>query len=282
MRKLSLILAITSLAAIACSSDEEFEQSASPLIINAEAENIASTRTVLSEDGRSIFWDVDDSLSVFLGGDIMNCAVVYGQPNGRSAKFIVDGKFIIGGTTDDNGTSYTNVALYPYDESATILDSDTLYTVFPAVQKAVINSIPNDVPMVAAVANVSTTSFTFKNVCSFIRLSLTSPTDVAISKIVLISDLKPLSGGVALNVFDAGSTVLGAGNNTITLNCDGISLSASPTVFFMALLPVTFSDNAWSVELFDDNGGTMKFVFPAFTFERNKYYTLNINYVPVE
>ena len=280
MRNFRFLLALSVIVAVGCNSDDEFGTSMKPLILEVQAEELGVTRTVLSDDGRSIFWDVNDSLSVFLGGDIMNCAVVYGVPDGRSAKFIVDGKFIIGGTTDDEGVSYTNVALYPYAESASMLDSDTLYTMYPAVQRAVLNSIPNGVPMIAATDNVTTTSFSFKNISSFIRFSVSSPINTEISHIVLSADLKPLSGEILVDVNSANYKIVGQSGNTITLDCNKIAIGDTPVVFFMSVLPIEFGDDEWSVELFDTNGGSMKFILPAFTFERNKFYTLNVNYVP--
>lgn len=281
MKKVGFILTLAAFIATGCSSDEEFTPSYVPYVIDAEVEDFtSSTRTTLDNDGRSIFWDTNDSLSVFLGGDIMNCAVIYGTPEGRSAKFIVEGKFIIGGTTDDEGFSYTNVALYPYNKSAALIDNDTVSTIFPAKQKAVVNSIPNGVPMVAEVGNVSTTSFTFKNVCSFIRFSLSSPVDVAISSIVLTSGVKPVTGDLLVDVTTANYKMGDTTGNNITLDCNGVALNTTPTTLFMALLPVEFGDDEWSVELFDANGGSMKFILPAFTFERNTFYTLNVNYVP--
>ena len=101
MKKIAFMLIFPALVAVGCSSDDELAPSVSPYIIDVEAEELQPTRTSLSEDGQSIFWDADDSLSVFLGGDIMSYAVIYGEPQGRSAKFIVDGKFVIGGTVDD-------------------------------------------------------------------------------------------------------------------------------------------------------------------------------------
>lgn len=280
MKKIAFMLIFPALVAVGCSSDDELAPSVSPYIIDVEAEELQPTRTSLSEDGQSIFWDADDSLSVFLGGDIMSYAVIYGEPQGRSAKFIVDGKFVIGGTVDDDGGIYTNVALYPYYKSAQMLENDTVHTLFPSRQKAVLNSIPNRVPMVAAVGNVSTTTFSFKNVCSFIRFSLSSPVDVGISSIVLTSENKAVSGEIVVDVNTADAAVAVVGGNTITLDCSGVSLGSTPTTLFMALLPMEFEDDGWSVELFDANGGSMKFVLPAFTFERNTFYTLNVNYVP--
>lgn len=281
MKKTVFILMFPMLVAAGCSSDEEFTSSPVPYVIDVEAEGLStSTRTRLDNDGRSIFWDANDSLSVFLGGDIMNCAVIYGTPNGGSAKFIVEGKFIIGGTTDDEGFSYTNVALYPYNKSAELIDNNTVSTIFQAKQEAVVNSIPNGAPMVASVGNVSTTSFTFKNVCSFIRFSLSSPVNVEISSIVLTSAIKPVAGDLLVDVTSANYKMGETTGKSITLDCSGISLNTTPTIFFMSLLPVEFGDDEWSIELFDANGGSMKFIMPAFTFERNTFYTLNVNYVP--
>lgn len=281
MIRVNFILATCMLLTAACSSDDEITVQQKPFIFEAVAEDLAYTRTNLSDDGVTILWEANDSLSVFLGGDIMCHAVIYGEAKSSVAKFMVDGKFIIGGTEDDEGDIYTNVALYPYYKFASLPATDTVQTLFPTYQKAVLSSIPNGSPMVAVVGNVSTTSFTFKSVSSFIRFSMTSPVDVPLSHIVLTSDNKAVAGEVLVNVASADAKLLGTGANTITLDCSGISIGTTPTRFFMALLPTAFADDEWGVELFDANGGSMKFVLPAFTFARNKFYTLNVNYVPV-
>ncbi len=267
-----------------CSSDDEQSLQRRPLLLGAATENItASTRTTLNDDGVSVYWDANDSLSVFLGGDIMNCAVVYGEPDGRNAKFLVEGSFVIGGTVDEEGAEYTNVALYPYYEFASLVAPDTLATLFPTHQRAVLNSIPDGSPMVAAVGNVTTTSFTFKNVCCFIRFALTAANDTKIERIVLASPGKVVSGNMHIKV---GANIPPVvlmdkdGEHSVTLNCGAASISSEPVYLFMALPPVAFGEDEWSVQLFDDAGSSMTLTLPAFTLERNHFYTMYVDYVP--
>ncbi|MBR3856169.1 MAG: hypothetical protein IKM65_08450 [Bacteroidaceae bacterium] len=284
MSRLSLILCASLLLVSACSSDDEPSLGKRPRLLGATIEDIAEpSRTTLSDDGVSVYWDANDSLSVFLGGNIMNCAIVYGLPDGRNAKFMVEGSFIIGGTVDDEGTEYTNVALYPYYEDAALVAPDTVATLFPAWQKAVPNSIPDGSPMVAAVGNVTTTSFAFKNVCSFIRFALTAPSDTKITRIVLSSPDKIVSGNMLIKVgADIPPVVLmdEAGEHSVTLDCGTTSIGSEPLYLFMALPPVAFGEDGWSVQLFDDAGSSMTLTPPAFTFERNHFYTMNVDYVP--
>ena len=280
MRRSNTILLSLLLMATACSSDDDIVSVESYKIITADIVDEA-TRTSLAADGCSVFWSPDDSLSVFLGSKDMNCAVVYGVPDGLRARFIVD-DFILGGTAGkDEGL--TNVALYPYDASAELVTIDSVKSRFPSFQRAVVNSIPDYSPMVAAVGNVSTSSFSFRNVCAFIRFNITSAVAADLSHIVLISHNKPIAGDVLYHVVagvEPHSKVVSNGVNTITLDCNGLSIGSQALVVYMALLPVGFEQNGWSVELFDKSGSSMNMSLPAFDFERNKLYTLNVNYVP--
>lgn len=284
MSRLNFILYVSVLFVAACSSDDEQSLEKRPRLLGATIEEVAEpSRTTLSDDGVSVYWDANDSLSVFLGGNIMNCAIVYGLPDGRNAKFLVEGSFIIGGTVDDEGTEYTNVALYPYYENAALVAPDTVATLMPTQQRAVLNSIPDGSPMVAAVGNVTTTSFTFKNVCSFIRFALTAASDTKITRIVLSSPDKILSGNMRIKVgANIPPVVLmdEGGEHSVTLDCGAISIGREPVYLFMALPPVAFGEDGWSVQLFDESGLSMSLTPPAFTFERNHFYTMNVDYVP--
>lgn len=284
MSRLNFILYASVLFVAACSSDDEQSLENRPRLLGATIEEVAEpSRTTLSDDGVSVYWDANDSLSVFLGGNIMNCAVVYGLPDGRNAKFLVEGSFIIGGTVDDEGTEYTNVALYPYYENAALVAPDTVATLMPTQQGAVLNSIPDGSPMVAAVGNVTTTSFTFKNVCSFIRFALTAPSDTKITRIVLSSPDKIVSGNMRIKVgANIPPVVLmdEGGEHSVTLDCGTASIGREPVYLFMALPPVAFGEDGWSVQLFDESGSSMSLTPPAFTFERNHFYTMNVDYVP--
>lgn len=284
MSRLNFILYASVLFVAACSSDDEQSLENRPRLLGATIEEVAEpSRTTLSDDGVSVYWDANDSLSVFLGGNIMNCAVVYGLPDGRNAKFLVEGSFIIGGTVDDEGTEYTNVALYPYYENAALVAPDTVATLMPTRQRAVLNSIPDGSPMVAAVGNVTTTSFTFKNVCSFIRFALTAPSDTKITRIVLSSPDKIVSGNMRIKVgANIPPVVLmdEGGEHSVTLDCGTASIGSEPVYLFMALPPVAFGEDGWSVQLFDESGSSMSLTPPAFTFERNHFYTMNVDYVP--
>lgn len=282
MKKTALMLLMPLVVAVGCSNEEEITLSAEPMIISAAIDNEEAARTTLSSDAKSVFWEKNDSLSVFLGGNIMNCAVVYGEPDGSDALFIVDGSFIIGGTVDKEGDFYTNLALYPYYASAVLVASDTVKTYFPATQKAVLQSIPDGSPMVAAVGNVSTTTFTFKNVCSFIRFNISTTGALAVSRIVLTAEDKPLAGDILINIEEGGlpsSQVLEDNSvNTITLECDRMPIGPTPTAVFMAVIPGEFENEKWNVEIFEENGGSVKYLLPEFTLERRNYYTLNIDY----
>lgn len=281
MKGLSFYLFLFVLLVVSCHNDDsQYKKPVTDALIRATIENDV-TRTYLHNDGKSIYWELDDSLSVFLGASTMNCATVYGVPDGYNADFIVDADIILGGTTSPDGEAYTNVALYPYDRNASLLNNDLLKTVFPSVQKAVVNSIPDGSIMVAVVDNITTTSFTFRNVSSFLRLSIKSDISAELSSIVLTSLDGAVSGSVNITA-SAGALPTIAFNsdalNTITLDCDGVSIGATPTVLFMALPPTVISDGGWSLKITDSNSRTMELSLPAFAFERNRYYTLDVDY----
>lgn len=280
-------VALLGLLVWACSDDDndailaDDSQEQYPMIISASVAVDEPTRITLHDDGRSLFWDLDDSLSVFISSASQNCATVYGEPNGRFADFVVSGDIVMEGDTCEDGTPYTNLALYPYDRQAELAGVNVIRTTFAQDQEGVVNSVPDNAPMVAVADNAFDDDFPFRNVSSFIRLSLTSEQSVTISRVVLTSLDVPIAGPSEISVYsDKAPTmkVLGNGSYSITLYVNGLEIGREPVVVFMALPPVSFDAGGWSIRVVDDNYGYMDVSLPAFTFERNKYYTLPLVY----
>lgn len=286
MEKIGFFLLVAVMFIAGCSKeydDAVVDRNMAPIVISASVDDGDATRVVLDSDGKRLFWESDDSLSVFLGTSTMHCAYIHGVPNGTNADFMVNGDIILGGSTDSGGEQYTNVAFYPFDKDVTMVDVGVLAIDFPSVQKAVPNSIPRNAPMAASVESATTEEFMFRNVSSFIKFVITADETVGLSSILLTSNGSPLSGASTIYVSHGDEpqlTISDDGNSAITLDCDGIELGTTPVVLYMALPPYSFGEGELSLRFNDTDGGSMVKELPAFTFERSRYYTLELVVAP--
>ena len=190
--KIYCFLPVLALMAVACTQEQPTSEE---LCFSVRWGENPLTRTVLQEDGTSVWWCPDEYIKVFSN----DMAGMFYSTNAENAETIE----IRGGLVPNNGrdgnANGTYLALYPYDADAFIDPADeTITLTVPCNQQGCSGTFADKT--VPAVARSRTYSFSFYNVCGGARFSVTEP---GIVKAVFSSvSGEPLAGKVCVG-FDA-------------------------------------------------------------------------------
>ena len=182
-RVLFLSVAVVTLAA--CYKEPEIPRVKRAVVLKASTENPLDVMSKTILDGTGIVWSGVESINVFTS-------------DGENARFTADGNGSIGTFTGDSLSGKMLYAIYPYAAGNT-LDGSMITFTLPREQTYARSSFGQG-------ANVSVGfikewaddagSINFKNVCGYIKVSLTlDPGDVAsVGRIVLTDPNNVLSG----------------------------------------------------------------------------------------
>lgn len=264
MKKASILL-ISALMAVmsGCQTDtvQETMTENDPHKIFAVIEEDAATKTSLSRNNK-ILWSEGDQIAVFQNSRSGSIYQVDPESVGSSSAtfFCVENK-------SKGVTIGADIAFYPYGSGmyCTALGEDR-YEIsdydFPSVQTYVADSFCEEAYPMAAVSEVGSEDFSFRNISGVLKLMLTG--SEAVKSITLQGNADEILSG-------KGVVTVGSGNfepvvtfgtsvgNVVTLDCSSAPVSLNketPTAFLIALPPVTF-ETGFNVVVEGVSGGKM-------------------------
>ncbi|MBQ8169470.1 MAG: hypothetical protein IJZ98_01870 [Bacteroidales bacterium] len=264
MKKASILLISALMAVLSgCQTDtvQETMTGNDPHKIFAVIEEDAATKTSLNRNNR-ILWSEGDQITVFQNsrsGSVYQVAPEY--VGSSSAAFVcVENK-------SKGVTIGADVAFYPYKSGmyCTAL-GDGKYEIndydFPAVQTYVADSFCEESYPMAAVSEVGSDDFSFRNISGVLKLLLTG--SEAVKSITLKGNADEILSGKGVVTVGSGEFVPEVTFGTsvgkvVTLDCTSSPVSLNretPTAFLIALPPVTF-EKGFNVVIEGVSGGKM-------------------------
>lgn len=275
MKRLLTILSL--LLAVACSN--LYEDRSSSVLDDINQVFYASitddTRTYLNDDIQ-FRWTSKDQISIFKGNAQNKPYEFMGETGASSGNF----QYVNGGSATVGESVPTNYAVYPYNQSTSIDNSGVISYYWPDTQFYAENSVGLGANvMVAATKSVSDYNLYFKNVGSYLCISLYG-VQQGVSSIELTSLAgETLVGASLISIGDDSipTCQMSGDKNQITLDCNGVVIVGAtknkPTSFWFVLPPTTLTQG-FKVAV---NGvdGTQEFVVnESVDFKRNVYTTM--------
>ena len=228
MRKLSYFAAlVVAMTAVSCVEDINTDVPQNGEKTFQATFDATASKAVLKPDATEskVEWNKNDQVSVLVGeSNYMYVA----QADGLSTTLTTSATGV-----PAEGTFY---AIYPYDESATLADG-VVTTSLPASQTAVKGSFATHL----AVAQTTSSSMAFKNVCGLVKVNVSS--DNVTSIVFKGNSGEIVAGAVNVAVTDAPAwtAVAEQGDTTVTLlPAAGKSVIEAGDYYF-AVLPQTFA-----------------------------------------
>lgn len=213
------------------------------------------TRTIL-RTGNVAIWAANDAISVWMNDGMQKFVTLSG---GERAVFE--------GLTAAMSTLSDAYALYPYDEHAA-LSGTTMTTVLNADQKAYENSydIHSAVAVSQLVASEQEAGGLFRNVCSFIRFSISSEYsgEKVMSATFSGRNGEALAGDLSIDVTNIEQPVgriIGNEKTSVTIDANGTmdgELLNDGTTYVFIILPQTLS-KGFEIKLTSESGKTCTF-----------------------
>ena len=274
MKRLFSIFSVAVLL-VGCTQFDDLEQ---PVVIGEQNDSAKQSiyagfaeeesRTYVEND-KDILWHNGDALSLFYS----NCRNIKFEYNGEDGARMAKFDYIYGtGNLNDKTLKVIRThALYPYDESSSIVYDDNLttfdiLTTFPAVQNYVPNSFGRGANIMVAAAKSSSNELRNENVYfrsagGFITFKLYGE-GVKVKSLKLVArDNEKIAGGATIRTYYDKAPVVTMADDAlseITLDCgaEGVALGAdkeSATEFWFALPPTTF-DAGFRLEATDTDG----------------------------
>lgn len=239
---IGLHLLLTMGALCACTENQEQDVATEFQTFTATFAEGPVTRTLLanaSEGERNVLWAEGDKVSIdgklFTAGNISSDGMT-ATLTGMGAEKEADGKYRAyypSGIVEDRVLSLPGTQNYRGKDASTGLP------------------IIDEFPMYAESA---TSQLTFRNLCAVFAFSIAGPTNQKVTKVVVSSKDKALWGPFTL---DEGTVVMNGedeGYRTLVLSCgNGISLSATPQTFFVAIPPGQYDPGNVSVVFYNGN-----------------------------
>lgn len=251
-----LLIPVSVVLAVACSKDsvQMSQEIITDKIIYATANS--DSRTYFEDNGDDNFshrWSDSDEIGVF---DKSTAAEHYILTSGANT---AEGTFLRINIPEAGRSLEHSFAVYPYSTENNVTTDGVFRVNFPAVQtfyKQHPDSYGRGCGIM--VAQGENNCYSFKNVCGFLRISLTG--GVTIKRITLAGNNdEPIAGegivnykfgtetsgniveGTRANKETPTTTMFATGAKEITLDCgDGIALSEQATAFVFALPPTGF------------------------------------------
>ncbi len=191
------LMAIASLIAFSCTPEKEAEPTVLPRgskTIVAEREGLdPATRASVQPDGKSVWWNVGDCISVFAGGGSAGSVFTSTETqDGSTASF-----------AGEIGSASTYYAVYPADCNPSVDESGVFTLTLPAAQQAVAGSF--DAKAFPTLAQSTSLSMKFFNTAGGIKFSVS---EEGISEIVIKGCNGENLAGRASFAFEGGVPVL--------------------------------------------------------------------------
>lgn len=257
-RILTLFAAACALAS--CSQDEVVTPNIpteKPTYYATFVDTEGESRTYLDENLK-LLWHNDDRISLF--ATTYNEEYAFADPTGSNSgafNAVVKDSYVTG-----NAIS-TTYAVYPYNASNAISNSEVLTIHFPAEQTYTENSFGRGANTMVAAAQSSTSKLLpFRNAGGYLMLKLHGE-NKTVKSIELKGNNEEVISGAATAEAKYGylpSITMGnEGGKTITLTCqEAVTLGASEaeaTVFWLVVPPITFEEG-FTITVSDENGDT--------------------------
>ena len=244
---------------------DEFATDIPQRIITAYLEGHDETRTELSgPDADGIYypyWSEGDEVAVWADG--INVTDKYKLADGSGT-----GKASFKGTLSGSRM----VGLYPYsDKTQEGLDGDVLTLELPSTQSYLAGSFGQGAYPMLAVSESD--SFTFKNLCAVLKLSLTG--EEAVNEILFRAHDSgmPVSGKATVRTdFDKDpELVMSAGGSPeVTLSCGFVPLDKTVPTDFFIVVPAGTYKGGFTVEIKTFTGTVTKSTSADITFQRSQ------------
>lgn len=254
---LSLLLAV--FVTYGCQNDETvIDNSTGKHIISAAISDFES-RTSLND--RTILWQEDDLLSVFLGTTTNQKFAIHSGAGTNFAEFVSDGKIYITGGAESDENAFVNVAFYPYNNDISIVKNESTYkieTSLPKVQIYRENSFGQDAfPMAAVTSSNKEYAFAFKNVCGYLKMNLKGTATIVQAEVR--SAYNKLSGPCDITVANGVVPQIQMADesfSSVILDCsEGVTLNETEYTSFIFVIPPTkFKENDLSFIFYDSDG----------------------------
>ena len=282
MKRFSIFV-LAAIFFVACATDQttDVQPIDAPETLTVSFEE--DTRIQLNENQKTV-WTEGDLVSVFYRSNANQKWQFQGKTGDTNGTL----KRISHGNTPNIGLDKV-VAVYPYNEEHLIeLQTGNIQASLPYIQEYAEDSF--GIGSSIMISSSRTDKLYLKNVCGWLKLQITG--NATIDHITLKGNNgEQVAGNVFITADDASCTLAsdlndlydeGSGDlegalidpNTISslvgLDCgDGVTLSAEPTVFYIALPPQTFEKGV-TVNIFDASGKVMtKSTDKSLTIERN-------------
>ena len=264
MNKASILLISALMAVLSgCQTDtvQETMTGNDPHKIFAVIEEDAATKTSLNKNNK-ILWSEGDQIVVFQNSRSGSIYQVDPESVGSSSAtfFCVENK-------SKGVTIGADIAFYPHGSGmyCTALGEDR-YEIsdydFPSVQTYVADSFCEEAYPMAAVSEVGSEDFSFRNISGVLKLMLTG--SEAVKSITLQGNADEILSGKGVVTVGSGNfepvVTFGASvGNVVTLDCSSAPVTLNketPTAFLIALPPVTF-ETGFNVVVEGVSGGKM-------------------------
>ena len=216
----------------------------------------AQTRTFVDENVK-LLWTAEDKLSIFL--TTLNEKY---QFNGRTGDNSGTFSHIKSGQFGTGNALSTNYAVYPYDESTTISNSEVISLTLPAIQKYASKSFGLGANTMVAVTDGPEDYFLpFKNLGGYLKLKLYGD-NITVKSIELVGGKsEKISGAATVSAKYGEVPELSMSDDAtpaITLDCgDGVlvgSTKETATEFWLVVPPTIF-ENGFIISIEEVGGG---------------------------
>ncbi len=277
MKKRIFLQSLICLLAVSCTVREldvvapaPTKEEADELIFYADLESSETDTRVLLDENIKILWDADDRISIFNKSTLNQQFRFIGEDQANSGEFrwVQTDEF---GAGNDIDHIY---AVYPYQESTTISNSDIMALTLPEEQTYREKSFGRGANTMVSMTDNNLLKF--KNVGGYLALKFYGD-DVSVSSIRLIGNNgEPLSGEGTIELpFDTAPEInmSSTAGKTILLNCEEpVQLGTTrddATIFWMVVPPTDFTDGFTLLVTNPDGDVFVKETHVHLTIDRN-------------
>lgn len=276
--KRTIIALASILAIVAGCAKDSFQASVSESGIKATIESLSATKATLCFEGREgsnfLVWQAEDSFSLFDGVSNVKCTLS-SNPGGVTGQFTSE---------SEPAVADTYYAIYPYS-SSNVLNEGAISIFYPDCvvydpETGLAESGENGRANLM-VAKQGNTDIKFKNLCSYLYLTITGDASQKVASIsVLPKDMESTVAGTATVTFDGDEPSI-AFTGTYTSNSEDVIFSepvslAEPLSVKVAVAPVytegfnvlvTLEDGSYQIIGSDNAIGRNRILaMPAFEF----------------
>ena len=264
-RNLKRIWAIIScaLVVIGCAREKEDIIGEGEITFTAGWEG-EETRTVLQEDGTSVWWTTEESVNIFYGNQFEGKFTSTNSAPAALAQFRGTLTAMTGTVETMADVANAYWAVYPYDSENTCDGTGVELTV-PDFQSAAEGSFADN--FFPAIARSDGLNLAFYHVCGGIRFSVVSEGVQSVT--VKGNNEEKLAGRVKVTIDEDGHPVVAAvldGKTDVTASAPGGGAFEVGKYYFIALLPQTLA-----------NGFTMNFTNSSVTKSVSKTTSVTVN-----